>query len=203
MRQHAQEAFAGLSVVAGGPYGRPQDALVLADGALHLPTLTVDTPVKPARHLRPVMPRRRPVRPALVDGDDCRSNPQLPSAQGVVVLGVVGGVGQQTVKPQVPCGLTHSLGELGRVVAWPTADHRPRKKVCGAVAHYGQLRPVLAAFEPSAAGQVVEACLAGLQTCSVDGGFGALVDQVAASSSAENGSKERLESPPFSRRFSA
>jgi len=201
--QHAQQTLTGLRFVAGGPHGRSQDALILADGALDLPPLAVDAPVKLTLHLRPVMAQGRRVGPALVDRNHRRADAQLPAAQGVVMLGVVGGIGQHTVQPQVPCGLTHRRAELGRVVAGPTADHRPRKKVRGAVADHSQLRPILAAFELSAPGQVVEAGLAGLQPSGVDGGFGPLLDQAAASGSGESSRKERLESPPFSRRASA
>jgi hypothetical protein len=159
--------------------------------------------MEPTCHLRPVMARGRRVGPALVYGNHRRANPQLPPAEGVVMLGVVGGVGQKTVKSQVPCGLAHGLWELRRVVAGPAADHRPCKQVRGAVADDGQLRPVPAALEPSAAGQVVEAGLVGLQARGVYSGLGALLDQAAKGGSAENGSKKRPESPPFSKRCSA
>ena len=47
------------------------------------------------RHLRSILPRRRHVRPALVDGNGARADPEFPPAQGMVVLGVIPSVGQQ------------------------------------------------------------------------------------------------------------
>jgi len=201
--QHAQQALAGLSVIAGGPHRRAQEALVLAEGALDLPPLAVDAPVEPPGHLRPIMPRGRCTGPALVDGNNRGTNPKLLSAQSMVMLGVVGCVGQKALKPQVPCGLTHGLRELGRIVARTAREHRPCQKVRCGMADYGELRPVLAAFEPSAAAQVVKAALVCLQACGVNGSFGPLIDQAPASSSGESSRKERQESPFFSRRFSA
>ena len=203
MGQHAQEALAGLGLVVARPHGRAQDSFVLTDGALDLPPLAVDAPVEPTRHLCPVTSRRRRVRPALIDGDDRRADPELLPAEGMVVLGVVASVGQQAVEADVPGRLPHGLGELRRVVARAARGHRTGQKVRGVVADHGELRPVLAASQAPAAAQVVDAGLMGFQPCGVDGGLGAVLDQAAAAGGSKDGAQEGIESPLFSRRFSA
>ena len=203
MDEHAQEALAGLRLVAARPHGRAQKAFVPAECALDLPPLPVDVPLEPTCHLRPVTPRRRCIGASVVDGNHGRANPQLLPAQGVVVLGIVAGIGQQAVEADVPGRLPHRIGELRRVVAGAARGHRTGQQMRAVVADHGQLRPVLAASEAPAAAQVVDAGLVGLQACGIDGGLWMVVNQAATLGSGESSSKERLESPPFSRRFSA
>ena len=204
MGQDADQAFLRLGLLTVGPQARAQEPLVTADGALYLPPVPIDAPVKPPGHLRPIPALGRRMGPSLVQGDQRGANAKLFAAQPVVVLGVVGGIGQQPVERYVPCGLFEGLWKLGRIVAGSLCDHHPGKQVRGGVADYGELGPPAAPKRPVAvAVHVVGAGVSGLQARGVDGPFGTLVDQSQLPCALETSSDKRPESPFFSSLFCA
>jgi hypothetical protein len=122
----------------------------------------------------------------------------------VVVLGVIGRVGQNAVKPHMGGSLTERLGKLGRIVAGASRDHDAGQKVRGRVTDHRELRPLPAPKRPIAVTvYVVEAGVAGLQPRGVNGPFGAFADQPELSCALEASPDKRLESPFFSSRSCA
>ncbi len=202
MGKDAYEAFMRLSFIRSGSEGRTEEPFVARDGALDLPAIPVKAVVEATLHLRTIFRRRRPGAASLVQGDHCGPDAELLAAEPMVVLCIIGCVGQKTVKADIIGGLSDCLRELGRVVAGPPAHHRARKQVRCAVADYGQLGPAFASKGPVApALDVVGTDVLGFKTGGIDSRLGALIDQPQASGSLENSSDKRLESPFFSRRF--
>ena len=199
MGQDADQTFVRLSLVGARPQGRAEEPLVAADGAFDLPAVAVDVPGETPLHLCPIPRLRRPMAPALIQGDHRGPDAQLLAAEPVVVLGVVGGVGQKAVKHHMAGSLPERFGKLGRVVAGASRHHHPGQKVRGGVADYRELGPLLAPKRHVAAAiHVIGAGMAGLQARGVNGPFGALINQSELFCSAKTSSDKRLESPLFS-----
>lgn len=204
MSKDAQNGFAVLRIVVPGPQARAQEPLVAADGTFDLPTIPVEAPVEATLHLRTILGGGRLAGPSGVQRDHGGPNAQLLTAQPMVVLGVVSGVGQKTVKGHVGRGLLDGFGELRRIVAGAAADHDASQKVRCGVADDRQLRPLLAPKGPVAlAIDIVGAGVPRFKTGGVDGRLGALLDQPSGSGVLEDSSEKRLESPFFRRRLSA
>lgn len=201
MSKHAQQALLRLSFVSSRLQRRAEKAFVAADGALDLPPLPVDAPGEAPPHLCPIPRPGRPVACPLVQGDHRGADAQLFAAEPVIMLGVVGRIGQQAVQGQILGRLSYSLPELGRVVARPSAHHNAGKKVRSSVAHDRQFGPSSASEALVAlALNIVGAGMPTLQARGVDGSFGAFIDQSELPGSLETSSDKRLESPFFSRR---
>jgi hypothetical protein len=201
--EDAKQAFLGLGLGRAGAQGRPEQALVAADGALDLPPLPVDAPEEPPGHLRAIAASRLAPGAAVVQGDERQADAELLAAEPVVVLGVVGGVGQEPVEMDALGRLPHGRGEVRGVVARAPAREAAGQKVRLRVADQRELRPRGPAPQAAASVQVVEARLAALQARRVDRRLGPLVDEPQPAGPQEGGSKEGVESPFFSSRCCA
>lgn len=198
------EAFIGLGLVGPGSQRRAEEALVARYGAFYLPAVPIEMFMEAALHLCAVFGRRWFICPSGVQGDHGGSNAQLLAAEPVVVLCIIGCVGQKTVKAHVSGGLFDGFGQLRRVVAGPPADHDPRKQVRSGMTDYRQLRPMLASKGPVALPvDVIRAGVPRFKARGVDGRFGALIYESSGSGTLENGSAKRFKSPFFTRRPSA
>jgi len=208
MGEHAKVAFLLAGRVRAGPQRGAQQALVPAEGALHLPALAVDPAVpRPAAllaealdHLPAVLgPGPLAALAAAVDRDDRGADVPVLAAQPVVVLGVVGGVGQHPVPAGVPGGLVDNVGEQRRLVGRADADLGSGQQVTLDVA--GDLQEDIAAHGEAlglVAAGVVAGGVAAVQAGAIDGGRGPLADQAAQPGAAERPALELAE-PPFLR----
>jgi hypothetical protein len=116
----------------------------------------------------------------------------------MVVLGVVGLVGQDAVPAGVPGGLVDDVGEQRRLVGGADADLGRRQEVALRVADDRQQDEAPRAAAPGQAAGVVAGGVAGVQAGGVDGGGGPLADQAAQPGAAEGLALELAE-PPFLR----
>ena len=205
MCENSEQALALLGGVAAGSQGGVQQTLVPRDHALDLPAIAVDSLGEPAFHqaavlgLGPTTPRV----PA-VQGNCGAANAQLFSAQDMVALAVVAGVGQQAGQTNMPVCLAHGRGELGMIVAG-AADHQGGgDQVSRCMTDDRQLRPA-AATKPliSTAFHEVGADVVGLQAGGVYGPFGLGRDQATLGGSLEDDAQESVKSPFFISRRSA
>ena len=205
MCQDSEVAFAVLGLVASSAQRRTEEPFVPRDRAFGLPSVIVDTLGKALLHLPSVLGRGTFVaRTPLIQGDHRGADAESLSAEAMIVLAVVGGVGQKPIPAHVAGGLEHGFGELRGVVRGTSAGNGARNQVGPGVTNDGQLGPAKAAEMPVAlALHVVGAGVPGLKTRGVNGALGTLVDQAQAVGAPECGCKQLLESPFFSSRFSA
>jgi len=205
MCQDSEEGFTILGLVASSAQRRTEEPFVSRDRAFGLPAVIVDTPGKVLFHLPSVFGRGAFVAGAsFVQGDHRGADAESFSAEAMIVLAVVGGVGQKPIPAHVAGSLDHGFGELWGVVGRTSAGDDTRNQVGSGVTNDGQLGPAKAPEVPVAlALHVVEARVPGLKTCGVNGALGMLVDQAQAHGAPECGCKEPLESPFFSSRLSA
>ena len=142
MSQNPQITFTINRCFASSPNGRTQQTLVAGDRTFNLPTLTINPLVKSAFHLTTVFASGPfPTNTPLVQRDDRRANSQLLSAKSMVMLSVVGCIGQKPIQRQVLHGQSHGFGKIWRIIAGPAADHRRDKQVAGGMANDRQLGP--------------------------------------------------------------
>ena len=118
MRQDTEHNLPVLRGGAAGAQGGAEPALVAREGALGLPALMIQLAREVALH-RSAVGRRGPA-PAGVapgEGNDGAADAQPVAAEPVIVLGVVGGVGQGGVEGEERGRLAYGGRELGRVSA--------------------------------------------------------------------------------------
>lgn len=182
MCQDSEVAFAILGLVASSAQRRTEEAFVPRDGAFGLPSVIVDMPGKAAFHLPPVWgPGSFFARASWVQGDHRGGDAESLSAEAMIVLAVVGGVGQKPIPAHVAGGLDHGFGELGGVVGGTSAGNDTGNQVGSGVTDDGQLGPAQATEALVAlALHVIGTGVPGLKTCGVDGALGTLVDQAQA-----------------------
>ena len=200
MGEHAQVTLALARRIRLAPQGRAEQPLVPGEGTLHLPALAVDAAVEAPLHLPAVLGLGplAAVAPAVERADGGADLPVL-AAQPVVVLGVVGGVGQHPVPAGVPGGLVDNVGEQRRLVGRADADLGSGQQVTLDVA--GDLQEDIAAHGEAlglVAAGVVAGGVAAVQAGAIDGGRGPLADQAAQPGAAERPALELAE-PPFLR----
>lgn len=205
MSEHTEKAFAMLSRFCASTERRSQSALVLRDRTLGMPTVPIHPFVEPPFHLLPVLALGpRATAAPRVQRNHRGANPQFLAAQPMVVLAVVGGIGQQPVEVDVARSLTHGLWELRRVVARPPARHGPREQVRVGFTHDRELRPMPSRVRLGARStHIVGTGVPALQAGGIDGPLGVFPDQAGGSGPVEHCVQEALESPFFRRRFSA
>jgi len=205
MGQNSQQALALLGGVVACPQCRVESSLVPRDHALDLPAMPVNSLGETALHETSVS-TLGPATPGIpaVDGDGRGANAQLLSAQDVVALAVIGGVGQQAGQADIPNGLAHGRGELRMVIAGPPDHHGTSDQVGLRMTDDRQLRPATTAESPvSTAFDEVGADVMGLQAGRVDGPLALGGDQAALGNSLEDDRQQAMESPFFINRPSA
>ena len=188
MSQNPQITFTINRCFASGPNGRTQQTLVAGDRTFNLPTLAINPLVKSAFHLTTVFACGPfPTSTPLVQRDDRRANSQLLSAKSMVMLSVVGCIGQKPIQRQVLRGQSQGLGKLWRIIAGASTDHRRDKQVAGGMANDRQLGPTTTP-EPfiSYTLNVIRAGVSALQAGSVNGPFRPLINQAALAGVAKN-----------------
>jgi hypothetical protein len=198
MGQYPEVALALPGRIGPRPQRRPQQPLVPAEGALHLPPLPVLAPVEPAAHLPAVLtPRPLPAPAPAVDRDDGGADGVIDATEFVVAFGVVGGVRQDAV----PADLRHlvdEVGEQGGLVGRADADLGGGDEVALRVAGDRQQDVPPHAVALALAAGVVGRGVAAVQAGAVDGGLGALADQAAQAGAAQGLPLEPAD-PPFLR----
>lgn len=205
MGQNSQQALSAPAGFAAGAHSAAQYPLELRDGALHLPSVGVDTPRETSAHLAPISPPgwSRAATPR-VKGNDRGADAELLSAEAVVMLAIVGGISQQAVEGNVLGRQDHGWAELRGVVAGTSTDHGAREQMGAGMATHSQLGPAAPAEGPVPLPvDVVRAGMSALQAGRVQCPFGTLIDQAEGVGPLENGPEHRLKSPFFSSRFSA
>ena len=188
MSQNPQITFTINRCFASSPNGRTQQTLVAGDRTFNLPTLAINPLVKSAFHLRTVFACGPfPTSTPLVQRDDRRANSQLLSAKSMVMLSVVGCIGQKPIQRQILRRQSHSFGKISRIIAGAPADYRRDKQVAGGMANDRQLGPTTSP-EPfiSYTLNVIRAGVSALQAGSVYGPFRALINQAALAGVAKN-----------------
>jgi hypothetical protein len=191
MGQHPHQDLLLLVDPRAGAQRRAQQPLLPREAALHLPPLAVDAAVlrptrfatEPPHHLPPIRRLRPlPARVPPVQGEDRRADPQPLTGQGVVVLGVEGGVAQERVQRAAAAGGPHCRPELRRVLTRAAADVRREEQVAAGLQDRGQLgpgalpTPLVGPLRPP--GEVA-ADVPGLEPGGVDGRPGLGGDQAA------------------------
>jgi len=201
--KHANAAFGVLSLIVARSERGAQAPLVAGNSALDLPAIPIDALGEASFHLCAVLGRGEPA-PSGVQGNDTGADAELLAAKFMVVFPVVGSVCQNAIDIQHLRRLPYSLGELGRIVAWPPAHHGASNQVRSGMTHERQLRPNLAQKAPVALPvNVVGADVARFQTSGVHGHLRALIDQLSLLGTFESGPEKRLKSPFFTSRPSA
>ena len=188
MSQNPQITFTIYSGFASGPNGRTQQTLVAGDRTFNLPTLAINPLVKSAFHLTTVFACGPfPTSTPLVQRDDRRANSQLLSAKSMVMLSVVGCIGQKPIQRQVLHGQSHGFGKIWRIIAGASADHRRDKQVAGGMANDRQLGPTTTPETfISYTLNVIRTGVSALQAGSVNGPFRPLINQAALAGVAKN-----------------
>lgn len=198
MGQNSHQAFHLSRSITCRAQRRPQTALGLRNGAFHVPAMSVQASLKPALHLPAIAALGPFAASPHVEGNDRGTDVQFLASEAVVVLGVIRGVGQQSVDGQSTARLPQGLGKVHRVLSGTLSDYGRGEQVRCGMTDDGELGPALLpkAMIPHAV-QIVPRNVAVLQTGRVDDRFGPFVDQATRSRSVENGGEEGIESPFF------
>ena len=188
MSQNPQITFTIYRCFASGSDGRTQQTLVAGDRTFNLPTLAINPLVKSAFHLTTVFACGPfPTSTPLVQRDDRRANSQSLSTKSVVMLSVVGGVGQKPIQRQILRGQSHSFRKIWRIIAGAAADHRRDKQVAGGMANDRQLGPTTTTETLiSYTLNIIRADVSALQAGSVKGPFRPVINQAALAGVAKN-----------------
>ena len=188
MSQNPQITFTINRCFVSGSDGRTQQTLVAGDRTFNLPTLAINPLVKSAFHLTTVFACGPfPTSTLLVQRDDRRANSQSLSAKSMVMLSVVGRVGQKPIQRQILRGQSQGLGKLWRIIAGASTDHRRDKQVAGGMANDRQLGPTTTPETfISYTLNIIRAGVSALQAGSVYGPFRALINQAALAGVAKN-----------------
>src|SRR3984957_16264664 len=109
--------FAGTSTQGGA-----QPSLETRDGTLDLRPLTVLDLGEPAVHLPAILGLGPATTAPFVQRDDRATDAELFPREGVVVLGVVTGIGQQSVDGKLPRNFFQQRCPEGRIRARTIAD---------------------------------------------------------------------------------
>lgn len=165
--------------------------------------LTIDTMRESAFECTTIASLGPCTAPAVVDGGDQRSDPQELSAEDMVMLAVICGVGQDLIQGDPGCRLHHRGSEIRGVVGRALAYLGREPKVAVGVAKHRQLGkrrdPELPGIGALAA--VVEADVPGFVSGGVDCAFGLVPDQAATMGVVGNRVEQSIETPFFRRRL--
>ena len=205
MGQNSEQTLSAPGGFTAGAYSAAQYPLELRDGALHLPSVGVDTLRETSAHLAPISAAGRSrVATPWVKRNDRGADAELLSAQAVVMLAIVGGISQQAVEGNLLTRQDYGSGELRRIVAGTSTDHGAREQMGSGMATQGQLGPASTPEGPVTLPlDVVRAGMPALQAGGVQCPFGTLIDQAEGVGPLENAPEHRLKSPFFSSLFSA
>ena len=203
--QDSKSGLAFLAIGLSGAEGGAEDTFGLGESAFDMPSLTIDATKETRVHLSSILGSGfGGVAAARVKGNDGGANAKLFATQAVVMFAVVRGIGQQAIKGNVLGDLSHRFGRLGRVVTRPPGDADPGKKVGIGMAHHGQFRPAASKkLSISFAVHIIRTGVTGLEARRIHRALGVLINQAQCVGPLKKGRQPRVESPFFSRRFSA
>lgn len=203
MRENSNVALCLARSILSGPQRRAQTPLVPRDATLHLPPLAVLAAGELGFHLPTITGFRAAITGIpRVQGKYGGSDAKFLAGQAVIPLAVVAGVAQQTIEPQMRTSLSDGRAELDMVGPRSLTDDGSHKKMAVGVAYHRELGPAVPYKRPVflALQDVMPRCMTRLHTRGVDGGLDLALDQATRSRSADNGGKEEIESPFFTRR---
>lgn len=206
MDEGPEEALAVLIGLAARPERRAEAPLHAGEDALDLPALSVAFAKEAAVHLASVTGLGGALAVgAPVEGDHGGANPQRLTAEDVVVLRVVSGVGQDLVERQAGDHLAQDFGKGPGVRAGALVDHRAHDEVAGGVHHRREFRPAAAVGVVDGAGPaaVPVTDVTHLEPRRVDGGAGTVLDQADAESTGDESAQELGIAPFFVMRWCA
>lgn len=181
-------------------------AFHLGDGALDVPSITIDAVVEAGKHLATVFGFGQLVlEAAWIERDHRGANTEFFPADFVSVLGIIALVGEKPVEGDVFSRLTHGRFQEGYIVAWATRDHSAGKQIGLGMANHRDFGPMpLREGLPLAASiEVVRTGMARFQPSGVNSPFGPLVYETEGVSPLENGGEQGGQSPFFKSRLSA
>ena len=202
--QDSKSGLAFLAIGLSGAEGGAEDTFGLGESAFDMPSLSLDATTETPVHLPSILGFGFGGVAAGVTGNDGGPDAKLFATQAVVIFAVVRRIGQQAIKGNVFGGLSHRFGQLGRVVTRPPGDADPGKKVGIDMAHHGQFRPAASKkLSISIAIHVIRTGVTDLEARRIHRALGALINQAKYLGPLKNGRQQRVESPFFSRRFSA
>jgi len=205
MGQDSQQALAFLGGVVTGAQRRAQPSFVPRDHTLDLPAIPIDPLVESPFHLAAI-PCLRPAAPgvARVQRNHRAADAQRLSAEPMIALTVVAGVGQHASQVHVADRLAHGRRELAMVVAGAANHVGGRDQMALRVTDQRQLGPAATAKTPiTTAFDEVGADVVGLQAGGVNGALGLGGNQAALDGVLEDNAQEPVKSPFFISRCSA
>ena len=203
MNQDAQEQLLSPSIVGLGAEGRTQLSLILGKGTFDVDPLSVDVAREATLELATIAISGPLPRAPHVDRRHQRSNAQELSTKNVMMLAVIGSVGQNLIQRD-SCGrIHHGRSEVGRVVAGALAHLGRQPQVASGMAQHRQLgelgRPEVPGVGTLAA--IVETNVSGFVSGGVDGPLGLFLDQAAAVGEAGDRVEQSIETPFLRRRW--
>jgi hypothetical protein len=195
-----QDDFARLRGTAASAQSRAEASLVLAKAALGMPALMVQRTREVPSHGAPVG-RLRPAPAGIprVERDDAAPHSALLAAETVIMLGVIGRIGQRSLERKEGSRLTHCRGEVGRVLARSDAGNRAEDQVRMGVDDRGELRPGSLAMSRAPAAQAeVGADMPSLEPGRIHGRHRCSIDQARCMGTGDDRGLSAPEGPPFS-----
>jgi len=202
MGQDPQIALLSSGLFTMGSQSRSKTTLEPRKDALGLPTLVIGLLRKAFFHLPTIWScRSDPFTTPIIDRYDRAADTKYFTTKLLVPLAIVSCIAQQLLNRQATYRLPDRWWQIRRIITRCHAHHRPSDQMASVMTDNSQLGPItvtLGAFALTQ--QVVAADELTVQTGSVDGGFGMLLDQTTQLCSVKNGLQETLKSPFFTRR---
>jgi hypothetical protein len=203
MNQDAEENFLSASLIGPCAKRGPELAFVLGERAFDVNSLGVDVARESAFERSTIATLGPSAVFAHVHGSHQGSNAQKLSAEFVMALTVIGGVGQDLIKRDPKGAFHQGRGEIGRVVAGALAHLSRQPQVAAGMTEHRQLGesmgPKASGVGPLAA--VVETHVPSFVSGGIDGPFGFFLDQAAAVGEVGDRVEQSIETPFLRRRW--
>lgn len=192
-----------LSEVVSCGKCRTESSLMAGKATFRLGPVTILSPRKTVIHQLPISSFRRTVGATRIDGNHRAADAKLHTAQGVVMLRVIGFVRQKPSRTQIGRCLPHGRDEIRGVLAWTKTGNGSYDQLRRSVENSGQLGPrrVLRITRPELALKV-DRDMSCFQAGGVDRRrIAGIIGDQTASPSTVAASREKSLEPPFSRSF--
>ncbi len=141
MSNRPEEYFVLLCRVLARGQGRSKASLVPGEAAFGLGSSPILLVGESIVHHPAISPGRRLGRVAAIDGNDRTANPQLHSAQRMVVFRIIAPVGKDPSRTQDGRGLLHRRNKIGRILTETLTGHRTDNQLRSRMKDGRQLRP--------------------------------------------------------------
>ena len=204
MGDNAEVDLGFLRPAGPPPQGGGEASLESRNCALGLDSLTVFDFWKESIHATSVLTLGPTPMPTTVDLDNATTNAQHLASQDMVVFGVVGRVGQESVDADAFAGSSQHRTQQTSIVAWPIAYDGVDQKVRRVVTSQRQLGPARKkiAFLPYFVG-IMRRAMSGFQSGRVDTGFLFRTDESSLFGVVEDCVQQSVEQTFFKRRCCA